>query len=203
MAKKITVVSPAGVAVFPALSRPDCKFDDLGMYKADLRIPIEEAKKFMSELSGHFKGHMGKAPSKKENTMWKVEEDDDGNETGNVIFKFRVKNKAKKDGTIWDRRPRLFDAKNKPITDGTNPWGGTIMSVAAEVYGWDAAGKKGVSLQPLAVQITELVSGNSGGNGSNFGFGETEGYTSKEVDDEMPFEETDATEASASDEEDY
>jgi len=178
-ADKTVITTPKGVAVFPALQRPDTKFDELGMYKADLRVPLQEAKPFMDKASVVFKDFMGKAPSKKDNTMWKLEEDENGEETGNVILKMRVKNKLKKDGTIWNRRPRLFDAKNNVLGNDINPWGGTVMRVSAEMYCWNTGAKKGVSLQPLAVQIVELVSGTGGSSAGDFGFEEEEGFVAE------------------------
>lgn len=148
-----------GYAVFPALKVPDTKFDELGQYKADISIPLKEAEPVMKKLSDVFKAHTGKAPSKSVNTMWYMEEDrDTGEETGNVVFKCRVKNKRRKsDGQIWDRRPKLFDAALKPVD--VSPWGGSQYIVNAEVYCWDAGGKKGVSLQPVGVQLIKLIEG--------------------------------------------
>jgi len=197
---KNTITTPKGTAVFPALLRPDTKFDELGQYKADLRVPLEEAKPLMEKLSATFKDHTGKAPSKNDNPMWKVEEDDEGNETGNVIFKLRVKNKMRKDGQLWDRRPRMFDAANNIIT-GVNPWGGSVLRVSAEVYAWTAGAKKGVSLQPLAVQVIDLVTGD-GSSGASFGFGEEEGFTS-DSNVEETFDDDEVVDGSVANEEDY
>ena len=198
---KITLVSPQGKAVYPALLRPDTKFDPLGAYKADIRIPLQEAKDFMKALSKPFKEYIGKAPHVKDNTMWKFDLDDDGNETGSVTFKFRVKNKEKKDGSIWDRKPRLFDSSNTPLAPTVNPWGGSTLAVAVEVYCWKAGAKTGVSLQPLAVQVIDLITGNDGGSGDSYGFGETEGFTAPKND--TPFDDEDTVETDIDDEEDY
>ena len=100
-----------GKAVYPRLAQPDTKFDDLGQYKADVSVPLAEAEPIMEILSEHFKAHTGKAPKKADNTMFYFETDINGDETGNVVFKCRVKNKLRKrDGKLWDRKPKLFDA---------------------------------------------------------------------------------------------
>lgn len=59
MAKKKKFVTPAGIAVFPRLNRPDTKYNEYGTYSADLRIPVEEAKPLLKELGAVYKGHVG------------------------------------------------------------------------------------------------------------------------------------------------
>ncbi|MDP1171568.1 hypothetical protein, partial [Klebsiella pneumoniae] len=88
---------------------------------------------------------------------------------GNVIFKCSVKNVQRKNGEMWDRRPKQFDAKMKPVD--LDPSGGTELYVSASIYEWVAGGKKGVSLQPLAVQIINLVERGGGNDAAAFGFG--------------------------------
>jgi len=172
----IKMNTPKGTAVFPSLARPDTKFDELGMYKADLSVPLQEAKDLMGKLSEVFKRHTGKAPNANENTMWYKQTDKDtGEETGNVVFKIRVKNRMTKSGQLWDRKPVLFDAALKPIQ--VNPWGGTEMIVSMSVYAWNAGGKMGVSLQPQAIQIINLVEGGT----SSHGFEATEGFDGSTV----------------------
>ena len=139
-----------GKAVYPRLAQPDTKFDELGQYKADVSVPLADAEPIMEILSNVFKAHTGKAPKKADNTMWYFETNEDGEETGNVVFKCRVKNKLRKrDGQLWDRKPKLFDAALKPIDE--NPFGGSTYIVSVEVYAWEAGAKKGISLQPLGV----------------------------------------------------
>lgn len=168
------IALPLGRAVYPALKRPDTKFNELGIYKANVIVPLKEATGVMDQLSNIFKQHTGKVPAKAENTMWKMEVDEEtGEETGNVIFKCTVKNVMRKNGELWDRRPKQFDAKMNPID--VDPRSGTELFISASVYEWSAGGKKGVSLQPLAVQIINLVEGNSA-SGDAFGFQEREGF---------------------------
>lgn len=166
--------TPVGVAVYPRLKTPDTKFDEHGVYKADLSVPLAEAAGLMKKLSSIYKDHTGKPPSKAENTMWVLETDEEGEETGNVIFKLKVKNRLNRKGELWDRRPKLFDAALKEID--VNPWGGTKMAVSFDVYAWVSGNKKGVSLQPVGVQILELVEG-GGPSAAAMGFKAQEGYT--------------------------
>lgn len=165
---------PLGRAIYPALKQPDTKFHDLGIYKCNVSVPLKAASSTMEKLSEIHKRHTGKVPAKADNTLWKMEVDEEtGEETGNVIFKCTVKNVRRRDGELWDRRPKQFDAKMNPVD--LDPYGGTELYVSASVYEWSAGGKKGVSLQPLAVQIINLVE-RSGGNAEGFGFQAQDGF---------------------------
>lgn len=146
-----------GIAVFPALNTPDTKFHpELGMYKADVRMTLEEAKPHMERLAKLYKEWTGNELKQTKTNLWKLEEDDDtGERTGNVIFQCRVKNVKTKKGDVWDRKPKQFDTQNNVINETV--WGGTEYIVGAEVYYWNAGGDKGMSLQPIAVQIIDLV----------------------------------------------
>lgn len=180
---------PLGRAIYPALKHADTKFHDLGIYKCNVSVPLKEATSTMEKLTEIHKRHTGKAPAKAENTMWKMEVDEEtGEETGNVVFKCSVKNVRRRDGELWDRRPKQFDAKMNPVD--LNPYGGTELYVSASIYEWSAGGKKGVSLQPLAVQIINLVEGGAG-SGENFGFQKQDGFESETT--EYKFGTTDDT----------
>lgn len=176
--KRLT--TPPGFAVYPRLKTPDTKFDELGQYKADIAITLAEAEELMDTLQATHKAHTGKPAKKAENTMWYMETDDSGEETGRVIFKIRVKNRLNKKGELWDRRPKLFDAGLKPID--VNPYGGTKYAVSFDVYEWTAGDKKGISLQPAGVQILELVTGSGDVNPSAMGFAAQEGYSAPEYE---------------------
>lgn len=195
----VRLSTPKGVAVYPRLKTPDTKFDEHGIYKADVAIPLEEAQPLMEKLQGIHKAHTGKAAAKADNTMWSMELDDAGEETGRVIFKLRVKNRLNRKGELWDRRPKQFDATLKPID--VNPWGGSEMVVSFDVYEWVSGNKKGVSLQPVAVQIIDLKTG-SGADASSFGFGKQDGFTADEDDfgfDGEDEEDTDAADGDGGD----
>lgn len=176
----VRLSTPIGTAVYPRLKTPDTKFDELGIYKADVSVPLADAEPLMKRLQEIHKAHTGKPAPKGENTMWEMETDEDGNETGNVIFKIRVKNRLNKKGEVWDRRPKQFDAALKPID--VNPYGGTKMIVSFDVYEWVSGNKKGVSLQPVGVQILDLKSGN-GPDAASMGFSKQDGYTADDDDE--------------------
>jgi hypothetical protein len=175
----IRISLPLGRAIYPSLKRADTKFNELGIYKCNVSVPLQEATSTMEKLSQIHKAHVGKVPAKAENSMWKMEIDEEtGEETGNVIFKCSVKNVQRKNGEIWDRRPKQFDAKMKPVD--LDPSGGTELYVSASIYEWVAGGKKGVSLQPLAIQIINLVERGGGADASAFGFSAQDGFEGTE-----------------------
>ena len=61
-----------------------------------------------------------------------------------------------------------------------NPWGGTKYIVSFDVREWEYGDKKGVSLQPIGVQIIELVTGSGGADASAMGFAAQDGFASPE-----------------------
>lgn len=198
------IKSPRGTAVFPALARPDTKFDENGSYKADLRVDPsdEKVKKFLGRIDAVYKAHMGKAhpknaDSSNKNALYYAESDrETGEPTGYVVVKFRVKNKInKRTGELWDRRPAQFDAKGRPVATPKNVGGGSTIIVSADPYTWVNGATKGVSLQPLAVQIIELKEWDKDRDAADYGFGEEDGFEEQDggFGDESGDDEIDAT----------
>lgn len=173
------MTSARGVAVYPALNRPDTKFDELGQYKADVKLSAEDAAPLIAKIQAVAKEHMGKVLPKAKNSAFEAVLNDEGEETGEVLFKIRVKNKLRKsDGKLWDRRPLVIDAKKNDLPVAVAIWGGTTMRVQFEVYPWNTGAKKGISLQPIMVQVIDLVTG--GGRGDADAFDEEDGYEAEE-----------------------
>lgn len=104
-------------------------------------------------------------------------EEDIGNQTEDLKFKFKLKASGKnKDGSTFTQKPMLFDAEGKQVS--VEIWNNSIIKVAFEIIPfYTSLIGLGVSLRLKAVQIIELVEGKSGGSGSNaFGFKKEEGY---------------------------
>ena len=183
--------TPPGIAVFPRLANPDTKYNELGTYKADLALDADadSTQPFMAAMLADYKEHTGKAHPKNpdkgnRDAFYYTETDDEGEYTGRIVLKLRVSNKlVKKTGKVWERKPRQFDAFLKPIE--VNPWGGSKMIVSFEVYAWSGKdNSKGFSLQPIGVQIIDLISG-EGPDASDMGFSAQEGYASPDLGDSM------------------
>ena len=164
MSNQIKITLPKGTARFPSLHKADYKFNENGVYKANVAVPVQEAEAVMTKLQSIAKAELGKALPKADNSLWKMEIDDNGDETGMVMFKATVKNIIKRDGELWDRKPKQFDAELNVVNEVI--FGGSELVVACDVRIWEFSGKKGISLQPTAVQIIKLV-GPANGGGEN------------------------------------
>lgn len=163
MAATHRITLPVGTARYPALHRPDTKFQPDGVYKANIAVPRKEAEATIQKLQALAKEYLGKALPKSDNGLWKLEVDDNGDETDFVMFKAAVKNfRDKNTGELVDRRPKQVDANLNPCNEVV--YGGSELRVACNVRTWEYNGKKGMSLQPYTVQILKLVGPDSLGD---------------------------------------
>jgi hypothetical protein len=104
--------------------------------------------------------------------------DDEGNETGEIEFKFKTKARiTAKDGSEYPNKVAVFDAKAKPITEKLNIGNGSIMKVGFEPvpYMMQSTKEASVSLRLKSTQLIDLVE-----FGAASPFGEEEGYTFEE-----------------------
>lgn len=184
-------VTPAGVAVYPHLVRPDTKFDSDGVYTVQLAIDGPDANELIAQLEAardlfakEFKSE-NKAKFAKASIadVYEDEVDDEGEETGRVLIRAKQKALIKaRDGTMYPKYVKLFDAQNNVITPDS-VWGGSRLILAGVLIPYYMASSKeiGVSLRLSAVQILELVEGD-GGSAESFGFGEQDGYTAESAE---------------------
>lgn len=195
MAKREQIVTPKGTFIFPKLHEADYKFKEQGEYSVKLRLSGSEAEDFRKDLQSRLDDWT--ARWKKENRKKpKIVDlsatdvlDDEGNETGEVDFKFAMPaNVRTKAGKEYALQPKLFDAKGKPIPEGTPIWGNSIGRVAFWVKEYEAPIGIGISCKLEAAQVIEL-NGPQSQSADSFGFGEEEGY---EAPDEAPEAATEA-----------
>ena len=165
-----TLTTPVGTARYPHLNRPDTKFDDVGVYKVNLELTAEEAEPFLKQAEELFsafvaekKAELKKDKIKLHSAPW--EEND-----GLVQLKLKVKAMGKgKDGETYSRAPKLFNASGEIITD--NIGGGSKIKVAVVPYCWYTGTLgAGITLQPKAVQVLDLVTWGDGGSAVSYGF---------------------------------
>jgi hypothetical protein len=164
--KKQQIVTPKATAVYPWLNTPDTKFNVDGEYKVTLKIGSEEAAPLIEKIDGAIAEYKQEQATKdpkvgrySDMPPYEEEVDDQGNLTGNVLFKFKQKAKIHtKDGRTIDMKVALFDAQRTP-TD-VIVGGGSEIKVAATLWPYVLPTTKsvGVSLRPSAVQILTLVS---------------------------------------------
>lgn len=210
--------TPKGIAKYPRLTEPDTKFNKSGVFSTKLILSAEDAAPLMEvidkeiekaytekvdKLKADGKAALAKK-AKRADPPYLAVCDDEGNETGEVEFSFKMNHQfTKKDGTVEKRTPLLFDAKGHKIQGKTSVWGGSEIKVAYQLVPFDSpVAGTGVSARLNAVQIIKLVSG-TGGTASSFGFGEEEGYEASEDEEDAPFsEDQDQEQHSADSEED-
>lgn len=185
-ANKTFVITPKGRLVYPKLAKPDFGPKDYpiehGQYTSDVVVPLEDAQKLIDTVQEVATQRLGKKLSKKD-VPWDYLEDNDGNPTGEIKIRLRAKNRMRKDGGLWDRKPALIDASKTPV-EGLDPGGGTIARVKAEVYPWPNG--KGITLVPVVVQIIELVEKDDG-TADLSDFDEEDGFAVNTSEDDEDF----------------
>lgn len=189
-----TITTPKGIARYPRLNTPDCRFKADGEYSVILRLPDAQAKPLVEQLAKSFeegyKAEVAKAGGRKVKKAaglpwgpaadWDKDSESEVAVPGFTDFKFKLpaKGVSAKTGKAWERRPALFDAKLQPLPADSDPiGGGSVIRVNCEPYVWNTASLGcGISLRIQAVQVIELKT--YGGNPAA-GFVEEDGYTAK------------------------
>lgn len=190
-------VSPKGVAVYPWLTTPDTKFNADGEYRVKLRLAASEAEGLMKLIDTEFDKNLKAVKDEMKSDLKKLKkvkpcadkpyspaEDEEGNETGEVEFNFKMKAIVRpKDKDPFEQSPRLFDAKGKPLAD-VNIGGGSEIKIAFNIVPFYTVQLgAGVSLRLLAVQVIKLVE-YTGASAESYGFGEEEGYEFEDDSDD-------------------
>jgi hypothetical protein len=170
-----TITTPAGIARYPSLNRPDTKFSEVGVYKVNLELSSEDAEPFVKQVEALFADFL--ADKKRELKKDKLKlhpapwEENDG--MTQLKLKVPAMGKNKETGEEYSRKPTLFDASGKE--EDVNIGGGSKLKVAVVPYCWYTASLgAGVTLQPKAVQVLDLVTWGGGGTAEAYGFNVTE-----------------------------
>jgi len=178
------MTTPRGMLVYPHLTEPDTKYvKPNGEYhtKFALANDSEEAVAMIAELEEILDAYIKENPNKLtkaklkkagRDDLYEEEVDDEGEETGRVIFKFKLKAVVETKTKTWEQKPRLFDGNAQPIQGDINPWTGTEGKISSEIFPYYMESTKqfGLSLRCNAVQILVLVTG-EGKSAKDFGFG--------------------------------
>lgn len=114
--------------------------------------------------------------------------DDDGDETGTVMIKAKMKasgvyKKGPKTGQRWERKPNIFNAAGKQLMSPPKIGGGSEVKMSIELNPYYAAsdGKVGCSFRLEAVQLLTLVQFGAR-DAAGFGFTAEDG---DDLDDEI------------------
>jgi hypothetical protein len=180
--------TPRGVFIYPHLSEPDTKFvKPDGEYHTKFALNVDDTAtnafidQLEAELTAYRDAQIEEAANpkkaaalKKANVadVFEEELDDEGNTTGRLIFKFKLKAKVETKNKSWDQAPRLFDGQAKPINGDVSIWTGSEGNVNVEVFPYYMESTKqfGLSLRCIAAQVLKLVSG-GGASADDYGFG--------------------------------
>lgn len=168
--RPVRIITPDGYARWPRLSTPDTQFDPEGVYRVELALDPEPAAKVMAQLEPLLKESVEKA--KRENPKlsriivgvnpWTDEVDDNGEPTGRIVLRFKMKARIKtRTGEVIERRPIITDARLRPVTAVVGA--GSLIAVSADVSPYFNASTKraGLSLRLVGVQVLKLVEAGS------------------------------------------
>lgn len=191
-------VTPKGIAVYPWLDKPDTKFKADGEYTMKLRLSAEESQDLITKIDEAIaeacaaeKQKNPKKAVKKASPPYSKVVDDEGNETGEYLFKFSLKAKVKtKEGKEWTQRPEIVDAKGNIITGKVKVGGGSEVKVGCQIAPFTAPVGTGVTLRLMAVRVLKLVT-YGGDKLAGFDFGDDEGFeydpsTQHQSEDDVP-----------------
>ena len=211
------VMTAVGTFVWPKLNKPDqFKPNDPLKYSVKQRLSAEDSEALIAKIEAALKAYWptaqaelqkkideaksgpDKAKAKKAlaemkeaDKPYKPAYDDEGNETGEYEFNFKMNASFKgKDGKEKHIRPDIFDAAGKPMKVVPEIWGGTRGIVAGELNPFSMPIGVGIGLRLKAVQIIELRQGGEGQrDAAAYGFGKQEGYEAEDepsMDDHAP-----------------
>ena len=187
------IMKAKGIAVYPHLNEPDTKFDENGVYQTQLKLVGEAGQKLINALeklhddayAAECKEHK-KPKLKKADLPFSEEYDDDGQLTGNYLFRFKMKAKTSRG---LEQRPVLVDAKVNPLSEPIG--GGSTLVIEFEPYTWFVAALGvGMTLRLRGVQVLDLKEHKGGAACS---FEAVEGFESaaSTLSDDVSFEAAD------------
>lgn len=196
--KRPTYVTPVGEMKFGWITRPreaNPEFNKGPEYTITLRFDpkVTENAKLRNFIEGEVAKSKAEAIEKAETGKEakeikdkyqlsgpiKVEVDDDGNETGFILFNASQPAvfKDKKTGEEKDRNMPIYDAK-KNLLANSKAGSGSKVKAAFTLSPYAVKGSKlvGVKAYLQGVQIIELVEYMGGASADSLGFGEEEGF---------------------------
>lgn len=155
MAKE-TFKTPIGTARWAHLIQPRAQFDKTKppAWSVELLLPATDKNtiSFLSAMEDQLTALHG---SKKKRSQYAFPFGEDKEDPTMMVVKFKIPQFTKKDGTLSDG-PRVVDAKKQPW-NGEAIGNGSKIIVAFNVYSWESDTGCGMTFQPRAVQVVELV----------------------------------------------
>jgi len=175
-------IGPVGPFTHPWINKADTKFNADGLYTVDQSVTGKPAESLAAKIEGAAQAALNdhtadmKPSEAKKWSLYvpfeRVEDDESGEPTGEVIFNFKQNAKIKlRDGSTKDVKIELRDAKDKVIDAQvfSGSEGRVLFSMRPIVM--TSSKQVGVRLDFAKVQVTKLQQG----GGASRGFGEYEG----------------------------
>lgn len=185
------LTTPAGTAVWPFIDTPGEDFNKENeefrtslVLNAEAASPIiEKLESLVARAADFFKEQTGKNLKVRTDRPWNDEQDDAGQPTGNIVFKFKLPAKVtrKSDGKVIEFRPKVYDAGGKLLGGEAVPaiGGGSTLRISAEARTYNVQGV-GVKLSLVAAQVIDLVTReNNRETAEDHGFDAVEGYVAR------------------------
>ncbi len=162
--------TPVGELVYPWLTRADTRYDPDGVFQTKLLLPFEGAQELIARLEGTLGDFIDTLEPKqrekyKPANVFEPEYDEDDADTGNVLFRFKLKNNVTtRDNTTFTQTPVLVMADDGSRVEAPI-YGGTMARIKGQIvpYTNAAASSVGITLRLRSVQVHELVSGSGDG----------------------------------------
>ena len=140
------VMTPVVPVTWAYIDKPDTAYDADGIYQADLHfdVNVPEQKEFLSVLKKAIPAGAANMPYKKDK------------DTGLYVVKVKQKAVVTVKGKTYTFKPKVFDASGRIIVNVPKIGNGSRVAMQIELRPYTMKGA-GVRLNPLAMQIVELV----------------------------------------------
>lgn len=179
-----------GEAWWAKVFEPDTKYDKKGVYSINVTVPEAEAANVCEQLDDMLSkqaNQLVKEQPKLKATLstrtpYETDYDDNGNETGNILFKIKMKAAGTtRDGREFTQKPMVVDSKLTPMNGDKLIGNESVVKVAFEPAPYYVAAQKqaGVSLRLKGVQVLNLVEPR--GSSASSMFEEEDGFVEDKV----------------------
>jgi hypothetical protein len=142
--------TPVGELVYPWLTRADTRYDPDGVFQTKLLLPFEGAQGLIARLEGIRSDFIATLDKPKSTytvaDVFEDELDDDGEATGNVLFRFKLKAKVTpREGDAFTQSPILVMADDGSAV-AAPIYGGTMAKIKGQVVPYTNASSKSLGL---------------------------------------------------------
>lgn len=185
----INVVSPKGKALWCKVTEPDRKFDPEGTLSTtlvvdpnspDVKAFIERLEELQDQAYNETVESLGaKGSQVRKRPIFVDHVDQNGNQTGNIVFKFALKNVDARAKKGQQHSIQVVDAQKQAVNPVPLVGNDSVIRVASYVYPYYMAMSKeiGLSMMWTKMQIIDLVEYSGGASGGDFD--EEDGFTAK------------------------